>query len=181
MKRRWSVVAPASMVLLVAFPVLANQISMGPQAMEGNLKVSPGTLLMAGYDFTIPGSHPEIFVQVDGAAVVFEAECVVGGGGGEIDVFMPLQGYTVPKNSGAWFPSGEQNNPAVYEGSVVVPDLCGGGQITLRSGGTFRADLQSSDTSRAIHVRWHYSANGTSGSWSGTGSFLPDPISGGGG
>lgn len=48
-------------------------------------------------------------------------------------------------------------------------------------GGTFTADPQSTDTTNAIHVRWHYSANGTSGSWSGTASVVPDAIDNGGG
>ncbi len=50
------------------------------------------------------------------------------------------------------------------------------GLITLKAGGVFTADLQASDTTHAVHVRWHSSANGSSGSWSGTGSFLPDPL-----
>ena len=55
--KRASLFAAVAAILLVAFPLLATPISMGPQAMEGNLKLSPGDLLMAGYDFTIPGSH----------------------------------------------------------------------------------------------------------------------------
>ena len=31
-------------------------LTMGPQAMEGDLKLTPGTTLNAGYDFTIPGN-----------------------------------------------------------------------------------------------------------------------------
>jgi hypothetical protein len=29
----------------------------------------------------------------------------------------------------------------VYQGSVVVPDLCGGGQLRLDQGGTFTASV----------------------------------------
>jgi len=159
--------------LLSAFSVLADPISMGPQAMEGDLKVSPGAVLMAGYDFTIPGSHPEITVQLLNPTVVFQAQCVSGGDAGAIVVLLASDPITVPQNSSAWFPSGDQHSPLVYQGSVVVPDLCGGGLITLRQGGTFSAVLVASDTTRSVHVRWHYSANGSSGSWSGTGSFRP--------
>ncbi len=175
MKRASLFVAVAA-ILLVAFPLLANPISMGPQAMEGDLKLSPGDLLMAGYDFTIPGSHPAIQVAFVNPMVTFQAECVGGGGGGALVVPIPSDIFTVPQNSSAWFPSGDQHSPLVFQGSVVVPDLCGGGQITLRDGGTFTANLQASDTTRGVHVRWHYSANGSSGSWSGTTSFLPGPI-----
>ena len=174
--KRASVFLAVSVILFVAFPLLATPISMGPQAMEGNLKLSPGDLLMAGYDFTIPGSHPAIQVQFLNPMVTFQAECVEGGGGGTIVVPMPSDQFTVPEKSSAWYPSGDQHSPLVYQGSVVVPDLCGGGKVTLRDGGTFTAELKASDTSRGVHVRWHYSANGTSGSWSGTGSFLPSPI-----
>jgi hypothetical protein len=169
----------ASVILFSAVPLLANSINMGPQAMEGDLKVSPGAVLMAGYDFTIPGSHPADTVQLVNASVTFQAQCASGPGGGTIVVFLSGGPITVPQNSSAWFPSGDQSSPLVYQGSVAVPDLCGGGLVRLQSGGTFSADLQASDTSHSVHVRWHYSANGSSGSWSGTASFTPDPLQGG--
>jgi len=172
--------APLVVGLAVVFlgpsSVLADPISMGPQAMEGNLKVSPGTLLMAGYDFTIPGSHPEVTVQLVNPMVVFMAQCVSGDDAGPIVVLLAGDPSTIPQNNSAWYPSGDQHSPLVYQGSTVVPDLCGGGLITLRKGGTFTAILQASDQSHSVHVRWHYSANGSSGSWSGTGSFRPGPI-----
>jgi hypothetical protein len=177
MKQRLLSVA-ISTFLLLALPALADPISMGPQAMEGDLKVSPGTLLMAGYDFTIPGSHPAIDVLFVSPLVTFQAQCVAGGGGGTIVVPLSSSLISDPQNSPAWFPSGDQHSPAVYQGSVVVPDVCAGGLITLRSGGTFTATLQGSDTTHGVHVRWHYSANGSSGSWSGTASFLPSPLGG---
>jgi hypothetical protein len=177
-KRRFPVVVSLTVTLLVALPILADPISMGPQAMEGDLKVSPGTVLSAGYDFTIPGSHPDISVEIRQPMVTFDAECVKGGGGGTFAVLMPTAGYTVPQNSSAWYPSGDQHSAEVYEGSVAVPDLCGGGLITLRRGGTFTVDAASSDPAYALHVRWHYSAHGTSGSWSGTARLQPGSLGG---
>ncbi|HXB54825.1 MAG TPA: hypothetical protein VN461_08590 [Vicinamibacteria bacterium] len=168
-----------SVILFSALPLLAGSISMGPQAMEGDLKVSPGTVLMAGYDFTIPGSHPANTVQFVKASVTFQAQCVSGTGGGTIVVFLSGDSITVPQNSSGWFPSGDQSSPLVYQGSVAVPDLCKGGLVRLQNGGTFSADLQASDTTQSVHVRWHYSANGSSGSWSGTASFRPGPLQGG--
>ena len=43
----------------------------------------------------------------------------------------------------------------------------------FRLGGTFTANV-TGDVSNKVNVRWHYSANGSSGSWSGTGSVIPD-------
>jgi hypothetical protein len=175
-RRLAPVVVALAITLFSPFSLLADPISMGPQAMQGNLKVSPGTVLMAGYDFTIPGSHPAITVDLVNAQVVFQAECVSGGDAGPIVVLLAGGPITVPQNSSAWYPSGDQHSPLVYQGSVVVPDLCGGGLITLKQGGTFSAVLLATDTTRSVHVRWHYSANGSSGSWSGTGSFRPGPL-----
>jgi hypothetical protein len=176
MKRRHPLVVAVALAAaaLWPLPLLADPIAMGPQAMEGALKVSPGTVLMAGYDFTIPGAHPAETVQFTNAQVVFQAQCA-GGGGGVIVVPLGDSTTFVPAKSSAWYPSGDQHSPAVYQGSFVVPDICGGETVSLRSGGTFSADL-ASDGNDNVHVRWHYSANGTSGSWSGTGSFRPGPL-----
>src|SRR5262249_59944362 len=101
--RRASMLVATPAVLLLAFPVLADPVSMGPQAMEGNLKVSPGDVLMAGYDFTIPGSHPSVTVQFFNPMVAFQAECVAGTGGGTIVVPLGSDSITVPQNSSAWY------------------------------------------------------------------------------
>jgi hypothetical protein len=175
----------ACLLLAVAFlpasPLWAGSISMGPQAMEGNLRVMPGVILSAGYDLTVPGSHPAETVQLVGPTVVFHARCISGGGGDAI--VLPLAGdpLSIPQGSSAWFPSGDQHSSLVYQGWVAVPDLCNGGEMSLSQGGVFTADLQATDTSHSVHVRWHYSANGTSGSWSGTGGFMPDPLEDAGG
>jgi hypothetical protein len=47
----------------------------------------------------------------------------------------------VQLSSSDWLPSGDQHNALVYEGSVVVPDLCAGGQVRLDKGGTFSANV----------------------------------------
>jgi len=148
-------------------------ISMGPQAMEGDLKVKPGDTLSAGYDFTMPGNHPAATLLFTSAMVTFQAQCVSGSGGGSVVVPIADSTYTDPAGSSQWFPSGDQHSPLVYQGSVAVPNLCGGGQMTLKKGGTFTAQLQSTDTSDKVNVRWHYSADGSAGGWSGTSSFVP--------
>ncbi len=116
-------------------------ISMGPQAMEGDLKVAPGTTLKAGYDFTIPGNNTTLTITVSHAKVVFAVKCVSGAApsASTFTVPMPAQSYTVTNS--AWYPSGDQSSPLVYQGSIAVPNLCAGGNLDLAKGGTFTATL----------------------------------------
>ncbi len=141
---------------------------MGPQAMEGDLKVAPGTSLLVGYDFTIPGNHPEATVSFLDGSVTFQATCESGSAQGTIVVPLAAASYTDPQDSSAWYPSGDQHSASVYQGSTSIPDLCDGGIVRLKQGGTLTATIASTDPSHKVNVRWHYSANGSSGSWSGT-------------
>jgi hypothetical protein len=152
---------------------VVNAITMGPQAMEGDLKLAPGTVLKAGYDFTLPGSHPQVITAVVGARVLFTAGCATGSGGGAFTVPMPDSRTTVPAGSSGWYPSGDQKSPLVFQGSIVVPDLCHGGIVRLNQGGKFVAGFGSSDGKTKTNVRWHYSASGSAGGWSGTASIIP--------
>jgi hypothetical protein len=70
---------------------------MGPQAMEGDLKVSPGTTLKAGYDFTAPGNHSSFSVAVGSPQVVFAVKCVSGAtpSASTLTVPMPDATYSV--------------------------------------------------------------------------------------
>jgi hypothetical protein len=153
---------------------VASILTMGPQAMEGDLKVAPGTTLSVGYDFTMPGNHSAATVQFVGAAVVFQARWVSGTQTQTITVPIGNMSYPDPANSSAWYPSGDQHDPSVYQGSISVPDFCPShGLVRLQTGGTFTTGVFSTDNSDKVNVRWHYSANGTSGSWSGTKSVVP--------
>jgi hypothetical protein len=118
-----------------------GNFSMGPQSMEGDLKVSPGDTLEAGYDFKVNGGASS--VTVSNAQVLFTVRCVDGSSPtqGTFAVTMPDQTY--PINGGDWTPSGDQHSPLVYQGSISVPDLCHGGQLRLDKGGTFSATLLS--------------------------------------
>lgn len=182
----------AGRVVLVTALVIASFASagssfafvetMGPQAMEGDLRVDPGDVIRAGISFTMPGSHPEATVQFDTAVTFWGVECVTGwSDGGDILVPMGKDGligpFLVPRNDSSWFPTGDQSSDASYQGSVAAPDLCNGGTMTLRNGATLQADMQSDRTSSA-NVRFHYSANGSSGSWSATRTFTPSPLPG---
>jgi len=151
----------------------ATLLSMGPQAMEGDLTLNPGTILEAGYDFTMPGNHPAATVSFVGAKVTFAWKCVSRPGSGTLVVPIPDQSYEDTQNSPSWYPSGEQNTLLVYQGSVAVPNVCNGGPVSFQAGGTFTTGVSSTDTTDKVHVRWHYSGNGSAGGWSATASVVP--------
>jgi hypothetical protein len=169
-------------VFALAGPAFANQVSIGSQAMEGNLQVNPGDVVRAGISFTIPGSHPATTVQFVDAKVIFiNVACQSGPSGQDFGGQLGSNGVVgpihVPANDSSWFPTGDQSSSASYQASIVAPDLCHGGTMSLRNGATFTGDLQS-DQTNSINVRFHYSANGSSGSWSATKTFTPDPLTG---
>jgi hypothetical protein len=118
-----------------------NSLTMGPQAMEGDLKVSPGTALKVGYDLTVPGNSASFWITVTDAKIVFAVRCVSGAtpSASTFTVSTPPQAYAV--TNAQWYPSADQSNPLVYQGSSVVPDLCAGGQLRLNQGGTFTASI----------------------------------------
>jgi hypothetical protein len=53
---------------------------------------------------------------------------------------MPTQSYT-STNGGNWYPSGDQSSSLVYQGSISVPDVCNGGDVSFQNGGTFTASV----------------------------------------
>jgi len=115
----------------------AQTLTMGPQAMEGALKVSPGKKIKAGYDFTLPGNNKPFTVMFSEGKVVFQVKCVSGKPPLEptFTVTLPNQSYAVTNAN--WYPSGNQSSPLVYQGEREVPNLCSGGQLSLKEGGTF--------------------------------------------
>ena len=118
-----------------------SSFSMGPQAMEGDLKLAPGTTIAAGYDFAVPGNHQSLFFTVTNPQVVFTLQCVSGATPppSTLTVTMPTQTYNVTNDQ--WTPSGDQQSSLVYQGSATVPDACSGGLMTFNQGGTFSASL----------------------------------------
>lgn len=165
-------------------------------SMEGAIKISPGDWVSAGYRFSIPGSHPAETVWVASAQVSLSGPCT---NGGSATVVVPLSAgpYTVLANDNNWWPTGDQQSAASFQGAVQAPaGLCGGtGKLDASAGADFSADLQSTDQSNKISVSFHYrdpaakgqpnvdcsnveSANWSSStcgaSWSGTPSYFPD-------
>src|SRR5579864_5422846 len=59
-------------------PSGAGTVVIGPQAMEGNLQIHPGDPLRAGFDFTMPGSHPAATATIYNASVSFGVQCSNG-------------------------------------------------------------------------------------------------------
>lgn len=118
-----------------------GSLSMGPQSMEGDLKVSPGTTLLAGYDFTVPGNNSPRTLTVNNPTLTFTVKCVSGASpsASTFKVSMPTATYSFSDSQ--WYPSGDQSSSAVYQGSISVPNLCGGGQLRLNQGATFTASL----------------------------------------
>jgi hypothetical protein len=115
-------------------------VSMGPQAMEGNLQVAPNGTLKAGFDFTIPGDNNPVTVTFTNPEVTFNVKCTNGQTPTSSTVVVPLgtQTYT-STNGGNWYPSGDQASSLVYQGSITLPDLCNGGNVSFQNGGTFTA------------------------------------------
>jgi hypothetical protein len=149
------------------------------QAMDGDLKVAQGSTLLAGFDFTIPGSHPPAIIGFLGPKVVFIATCASGTPDSEpIVVNIPNQAWqgltAIPANNSAWYPSGDQNSADTYQGSATVPSFCDPGMLVrLQQGGTFSTNVLSDDKQDKVNVRWHYKVeDGTGGGWSGTYSVI---------
>ncbi|HWC34048.1 MAG TPA: hypothetical protein VG650_04380 [Mycobacteriales bacterium] len=141
-------------------------------SMEGNLPVHPGDTLRAGYDFTMPGSHPAATVTVSNAQVSLTVKCQ-NGSTVPVTIALPTQSYQDPANSSGWYPSGDQQSSLVYQGSATMPaNLCGAQTGHAPAGATFSALFHSTDTTDSLHVRFHYADN-TSGSWSGTAHMTP--------
>jgi hypothetical protein len=121
--------------------ICPGSVVMGPQSMEGDLKLSPGTVLNAGYDLTSPGNNTTFTVAFNNPAVVFTLRCVSGATPTQstLTLSMPSTTYTI--SGSGWFPSGDQHSALVYQGSVVVPDVCQGGKVRFDKGGTFTTGI----------------------------------------
>lgn len=54
---------------------------------------------------------------------------------------MTLPNATYSVTIANWYPSADLKSSLVYQASIPVPDLCGGGQVRLDKGGTFTATI----------------------------------------
>lgn len=148
------------------------QISNGPKAMEGDLKVPAGSTMKVGYSMSVPGKHPATQVSFSGAKVVFAYTCTVGKNAGTFSVAIADAQYDAAANDTSWHPTSDQKDPSSYQASTPVPDVCPAGSLVrLQKGGTFSAGVASSGANK-ISVRWHYSDN-SPGKWSDTTTVVP--------
>jgi len=111
------------------------------QAMEGNLQVNPGTTIMAGFDFTMPGNNSLWNLSFTSTKVVFAVDCGSGATPSQptFTITVPDQSFAVSDSN--WYPSGDQHSTLVYQGSITAPNLCAGGALRLDKGGIFSTSL----------------------------------------
>jgi hypothetical protein len=118
-----------------------GSFTMGPQAMDGNLRVAPGATLQAGYDFALPGNHNSLTMTVLAAKVTFAVACLSGaapvGQHADRDHASP----DLPDHQRPVVPQRRPVQPAGLPGVGHRAGLCGGGTISLAKGGTFTATL----------------------------------------
>jgi hypothetical protein len=98
----------------------------------GNLTVSPGDTIEAGYEVAVGQSfHPQDTVSLTSAVVRVSVNCT-NGGSETITINIGSQPVSVTADSNAWSPS-----DSTYQGQTKVPStLCGGKQGTT-NGATF--------------------------------------------
>jgi hypothetical protein len=185
----------AAVVGALAFPgaALAHAVTISSSA-EGSIKISNGDFVAAGYQFTIPGSHPDTHVLISSATVTITGPCS-NGGSDTLTIPLAAGPYDDPPNSSGWYPSGPlgEDDPASYQGSVQA-NVCGGsGTLDASAGAIFHADVQADQTGAALHIQFHYRDPNAKGkgnvncqtatnppaavcgaSWSGTESVIPD-------
>ena len=137
---------------------------------EGNLPIAAGSTVQAGYDFTMPGSHPDAHVTFTNASVTVQVTCP-DNSVHPLTIALPTQTYDDSTNSSAWLPSGDQNSSLVYQGSTVST-VCGSQTGHAPQGATFTAQVCSDDAVNKVNVRFHYRDN-SAGGWSGTKSVTP--------
>ncbi len=172
-------IAAAAGVLFTSGVASAATVTIPQQGGNHTLSsVSPGSTVVAGYDFEYVAGKSTI---IKSGSAVLSVACTDNSTPTQssITIPMPYQEYLSPaSNSNGWVPSGDQTSPSVYQGSLVLPDLCSGGTMTIgQSMGPFTADVYS-DAGQGLNFRWHYALGSDLGSsWSATKSVTPDPLS----
>ena len=109
------------------------------QALEGDVKVAPGSILRVGYDISLPANKVSTSAIVLSPTATFTVRCVSGIAPSSPTFSVAIGTQTYDVSGDGWFPSAEQKSPLVYQASTTVPDLCAGGQLRLDKGGAFSA------------------------------------------
>ena len=153
-----------------ATPILSCNTVTISGSMEGNLPIPAGSTVQAGYDFTMPGIHPDAHVTFTNASVTVHVTCP-NKAVYPLTIALPTQTYDDPVNSNAWFPSDDHRSPSVYQGSAVS-NVCGTQNGRAPQGATFTAKVCSDDAVNKVNFRFHYSDN-SGGGWSSTADVIP--------
>jgi len=135
-------------------------ITMGPSRMEGDLRISAGESIAAGYHLSArkpPRAGGN--VSVTNAAITLPVTCADGSTppGSPITIALSNMTYTTPAGTTMWIPSAHPASPGTYQGSTVAPDLChgiGGGLMRNRAGAVLSTTI--SGTGGSISVQFHY-------------------------
>ena len=106
-----------------------KQISFGPQAMEGEQRIKPGTEIKGGWDFRIDfNTQKEWSVKFAEGRIIFRhVACEKGEKPLKelLEINLPAKTYNVPIFNSEWFPSASQSSESVYQGKATIPAICG--------------------------------------------------------
>jgi hypothetical protein len=138
------------------------------------LYVAAGDAVLAGYDLSMPHSHPAATALLMGANVqvdIFSPD----GSSYTLTIPLPGQDFSIPANDDSWFPSPNPRSPLVYQGSATADQ---GGVVTdtyfsalgVNTGnvGDAAGPGLTSDALNPLKVRFHVrdSDRRSGGSWS---------------
>lgn len=150
-------------------------ITIPAQGENHSRTVAPGTTIYAGYDFKYVAGTT---VTVTNAQTVLNVKCADNGktpSQSSLTIHMPDMTYIADNtHANGWVPTGNQSDMATYQGSLVLPSLCGttgNTNVVVGTGqmGPFTADVESSGDVSDLSFRWHHEVAGDNGSsWSAT-------------
>jgi hypothetical protein len=118
--------------------------------------VRPGDTLSAGYAFSLPGKHAAATITFNQAQAIVQATCLPHRqrhhhhhdcrrerSAGPLFINIADASYSAAANSSAWVPSANDSDPSVFQGSIVVPDLCDGEAFRVGGDATFTSMVGS--------------------------------------
>jgi uncharacterized repeat protein (TIGR01451 family) len=149
-------------VALAVGSASANTVTIGPGSMEGNVVAQPGDWVAVGWHFKFTGAHPAASVTFHGTTFSFAVTCDDKSKTPSQNPFVisvPDHTYSVAANDTNYIPWTNQASSSSFQAAVQMPALCGATGDTgmsLASGATFSSDVQSTDTSDAVQVQFHY-------------------------
>jgi len=118
-----------------------SSVSIGPQAMEGNEIVAPGTPVKFGYDFTLPGNNSSMSLTVINPTITFTLSCPSGQPASPSVGVLSFGTMAYWVTNSDWYPTGDQSSSAAYQITEDIPNACSGGLVSLAQGGTFTASV----------------------------------------